>query len=100
VFQDGEALDDKAYPWLLSGLVRAHFARLKLSDRPLSRLENLVSIVLAWWVVPVTLVLFWLRYLPRHDWWGTGLHVALIAIAVPFAVPLLSPRRSDPARGG
>jgi uncharacterized protein YjbI with pentapeptide repeats len=86
VFPDGEALDSKAYPWLLNGLVRAHFARLKLGDRPLSRLENLVSIALAWWVVPVMLVLFWLRYLPRHDWWGTGLHVALIAIAVGFGV--------------
>ena len=86
VFPDGEALDEKAYPWLLNGLVRAHFARLKLRDRPLSRLENLVSIALAWWVVPLTLVLFWLRYLPRHDWWGTGLHVALITIAVGFGV--------------
>ena len=55
VFPDGEALDGKAYPWLLNGLVRAHFARLKLGDRPLSRLENLVSIALAWWVVPFTL---------------------------------------------
>jgi uncharacterized protein YjbI with pentapeptide repeats len=86
VFPDGEALDGKVYPWLLNGLVRAHFARLKLSDRPLSRLENLVSISLAWWVVPFTLLAFWLRYIPRHDWWGTGLHVALIAIAVGFGV--------------
>jgi uncharacterized protein YjbI with pentapeptide repeats len=86
VFPDGEALDGKAYPWLLNGLVRAHFARLKLSDRPLSRLENLVSIALAWWAVPFTLVGFWLRYLPRHDWSGTGLHVVLITIAVGFGV--------------
>ena len=86
VFPDGEALDRKAYPWLLNGLVRAHFARLKLGDRPLSRLENLVSIALAWWVVPVILILFWLRYLPRHEWWGTGLHVALITLAVGFGV--------------
>jgi uncharacterized protein YjbI with pentapeptide repeats len=86
VFQDGEPLDEKAYPWLLNGLVRAHFARLKLSERPLSRLENLVSIGLAWWVVPLTLIFFWLRYLPRHDWWGTGLHVLLIAVAAWFGV--------------
>jgi Pentapeptide repeats (8 copies) len=37
-------------------------------------------------VVPFTFVAFWLRYLPRHDWWGTGLHVALIIIAVGFGV--------------
>jgi hypothetical protein len=86
VFPDGEALDAKVYPWLLNGLVRAHFAHLKLSDRPLSRLENLVSIALAWWVVPFTLVAFWLRYLPRHDWWGTGLHITLITIAIGFGL--------------
>jgi uncharacterized protein YjbI with pentapeptide repeats len=86
VFPDGEALDRKAYPWLLNGLVRAHFAHLKLRDRPLSRLENLVSIVLAWWVVPFTLVAFWLRYLPAHDWCGTGLHIALTTIAIGFGV--------------
>jgi uncharacterized protein YjbI with pentapeptide repeats len=86
VFQDGEPLDEKAYPWLLNGLVRAHFTRLKLSERPLSRLENLISIALTWWVVPLTLVAFWLRYLPRHDWWGTVLHTALITIAVGFGV--------------
>ena len=47
IFPDGKALDEKAYPWLLNGLVRAHFRNLKLSQRPLSRLENVLSIVLA-----------------------------------------------------
>ena len=86
MFPDGEALDRKAYPWLLNGLVRAHFKKLELAQRPLTRVENVVSILLAWWVVPFTLLAFWLRYLPRHDWWGTALHVALIAIADGFGV--------------
>jgi uncharacterized protein YjbI with pentapeptide repeats len=87
VFPDGEALDDKAYPWLLNGLVRKHFKKLELDRRPLTRVENFVSIFLAWWVVPLTLLAFWLRFLPRHDWWlGTPLQVLLIAGAAWFGV--------------
>jgi hypothetical protein len=88
VFPDGEALDDKAYPWLLNGLVRKHFEKLELDQRPLTRVENFVSMFLAWWVVPLTLLAFWLRFLPRHDWGllGTTLHVLLIAGAVWFGV--------------
>src|SRR3712207_6976509 len=48
-------------------------SNLQVEYCPLTRLENVVTIFLAWWVVPLTLLTFWLRYLPRHDWWGTGL---------------------------
>jgi uncharacterized protein YjbI with pentapeptide repeats len=85
VFPDGEALDDKAYPWLLNGLVRVHFKNL--AYRPRTRWEKYLSISLAWWVVPFTLLLFWIRFLPRHDWWvGTPLHIFLIAAAAWFGV--------------
>jgi uncharacterized protein YjbI with pentapeptide repeats len=86
VFPDGVPLDRKAYPWLLNGLVRKHFKKLELARRPLTRWENFVSILLAWWVVPFTLLAFWIRFLPRHDWWVTTLHVALIAAAAWFGV--------------
>jgi uncharacterized protein YjbI with pentapeptide repeats len=86
VFPDGVELDRKAYPWLLNGLVRKHFKKLELGQRPLTRVENIVSILLAWWVVPFTLLAFWLRFLPRHDWLGTSLHVVLIAGATWFGV--------------
>jgi uncharacterized protein YjbI with pentapeptide repeats len=82
VFPDGLALDEKAYPWLLTGLVRAHFVRLR-DDRPFaSRVENLLTILIAWWIVPATLAAFWIRYLPRHHWAGTLLHVVLLMAAV------------------
>ena len=65
VFPDGETIDEKAYPWLLNGLVRPHlfrltlFARLKrINPRPLSRLEYGLTVVLAWGVIPVTLLAF------------------------------------------
>ena len=86
VFPDGKALHKKAYPWLLNGLVRAHFERLK-DERPFfSRLENFVSIILAWWVVPATLLAFWLRYLPRHEWYGAGLQIGLVVLSAAFGL--------------
>ena len=70
------------------------FDRLK-ENRPFdSYLENGVSIVLAWWVVPLTLAGFWLRYVPKHDWWGTGFHVASIAVAIYAALGFHAMARS------
>ena len=84
IFPDGRTLDERAYPWLLSGIVRAHVPRLK--DKPQARLglQVAVSLVAAWMFVPGTLGLFWLRYLPRHDWPWTLWLVALFVVAVAF----------------
>lgn len=82
IFPDGKRLDQRAYPWLLSGLVRRYFSLLQ-GNRPLvAKLEEVVSILLAWWCVPVTLVGLWLRYLPRHDWFGTMLHILLLVVSI------------------
>ena len=88
VFPDGKPLNKEVYPWLLSGLVRAHFKLLKDERTFLSRMENWATIFLAWWIVPVTVLVFWLRYLPRHDWFGTGLHVALLILSIGSAILL------------
>lgn len=82
VFPDGRRLDQTAYPWLLSGLVTAHMPRLKDRRPPLSRLQNFISIVLAWWLVPLTLVWFWGRSLPAQDWRITGTLAVLIALTI------------------
>jgi uncharacterized protein YjbI with pentapeptide repeats len=84
VFPDGRSLDKRADPWLLNGLVSAHFVRLRGERPALSGLQQLLSILLAWWVVPVTLFGFWGRFLMRHDWLGTDLHVGLLAVAIGF----------------
>lgn len=81
VFPDGRPLDKRVYPWLLNCLVRAHFPLLRKNRPPLSRLQVHISFVLGWWVVPATLLLFWTRYLPRHEWAGTWFHLALLAIS-------------------
>jgi uncharacterized protein YjbI with pentapeptide repeats len=89
IFPDGRRLDERAYPWLLNGLVRRHFELLK-KDRPfIAYVQEWLSIFLAWWVVPITMVAFWFRFIPRHDWWGTGFHIGLIVISVAFTLIFL-----------
>ncbi len=83
VFPDGTPLDDKAYPWLLTQRVRAHFPILQQSGRPpLSHLQGFISILLAWWAVPVTVAVFWLWYLRTHDPVYIAFHISFLTIAV------------------
>ena len=86
IFPDSRPLDQKAYPWLLISLVRAHVPLLKQSRPAFSRLQVALSVVAAWGLVPATLLLFWLRYMPRHDWFWTRVHIALLALSVAFGV--------------
>jgi uncharacterized protein YjbI with pentapeptide repeats len=83
-FSDGKPLDQTAYPWLLNSLVCRYFERLKKRSLFVYGKE-LITIFLAWYVVPLTMVGFWLRYIPRHDWVGTLIHIGLIAISIGFA---------------
>jgi uncharacterized protein YjbI with pentapeptide repeats len=86
IFPDGRPLDKMADPWLLNGLVRAHFARLRSERPPLFRTQQYLSILLAWWVVPLTLLVFWGHFLRRHDWIGSGLHIAFLAATIGFGL--------------
>lgn len=82
IFPDGEPLDKKAYPWLLIGLTRKHIFRLQEIQPRFSRLQSTLSTLLAWWTVPATILVLWIRYLPRHDWYGTLLHITLNIVAM------------------
>ena len=81
-FPDGASLDKKAHPWLLNGLVRSHFALLKKGRPALSGLQVRLAGFLAWWVVPLTLLLFWWRYLFRHDLPISVLQIALLMLSI------------------
>ncbi|MGA2736382.1 MAG: pentapeptide repeat-containing protein [Bryobacteraceae bacterium] len=86
IFPDGRRLQSKADPWLLSDLVGSHVFNLR-SQRPfLAYLQAWISILLGWWIVPITLMLFWARYLPRHDKAVSAFHCALTAICVSAAI--------------
>ena len=88
IFPDGKRLDQRAYPWLLNGLVRRHFEKLK--ERAFtSHLEEWFTIFLAWWAVPITLAGFWWLYLPRRDSTVTEIHIALIMTSVIAALQFL-----------
>ena len=86
VFPEGNSLDQRAYPWLLTSLVNAHVPRLKEKRPPFSRLQVFLSIIAAWVLVPATLGLFWLRYLSRHDWPWTGEQVGILALAATLGI--------------
>src|SRR5271166_5989557 len=80
------------------GLVRRHFRWMREGRSPFWVLETIVATVLAYWVVPATLFLFWLRYLVRQDFRGTLLHVVLltISVAVATALPIVVSRVLKP----
>jgi uncharacterized protein YjbI with pentapeptide repeats len=81
VLQDGRTLERHAYPWLLTGLVSVFVPRLRDRRPSFWVLRALLSIVLAWLLVPLTIASFWLRYLPTHDPLGTLVLVGLVLIA-------------------
>jgi uncharacterized protein YjbI with pentapeptide repeats len=84
VFKDGETLE-KDGPWYLMGLVRRHFRWQNDTKSAMTTFETVLSTVLAYWIVPVTMFFFWVRYLPKQDFRGTLLHVLLITLSVATA---------------
>jgi uncharacterized protein YjbI with pentapeptide repeats len=97
VFHDGQTLE-KDGPWYLMGLVRRHFRWMREGRSPFWVLETVVATALAYWVVPTTLFLFWLRYLVRQDFRGTLLHAFLLTLSVATAtcVPTIVARVLQP----
>jgi len=88
IFPDGDPVDAKAYPWLLTGLARNYSPWLREKGAAPSALERPVILLLGYWVVPATLLLCWGRYLTRQDIHGSLLHVGLLSAAVAFALHL------------
>lgn len=85
VFPEGHALEDSA-TGIVGGLLRAHFRWINQDASSTLLVEKYLSIGLAYWVVPVTLLLFWARYLTRQEIHGTILHALLVAIAAGVAL--------------
>ncbi len=82
IFPDGSAVDQICYPWLLMSLARAHVPMLARSQPPLWWMRVGLSLLAAWGLVPLTLFLLWLRYLPRHDSAGVVLLIASLLAAI------------------
>jgi uncharacterized protein YjbI with pentapeptide repeats len=98
IFPEGVPLDKRTSPWLLSGLIRSNLLILKSQTPPLANLQAFVSMLLAYWTVPITLVWYWIRYLPRHEWVGSSLHEGLILLCIGLALLFSSLSRAVLAR--
>ncbi len=85
VFPDGRTLGQQG-PRIVTGLLRTHF-RWMNSDAPSTRLiEKGLSVLFAYWMVPLVLLFFWARYLTLQEMHGTILQEALILIGVAAAL--------------
>ncbi|HET7229671.1 MAG TPA: pentapeptide repeat-containing protein [Longimicrobium sp.] len=100
-FPSGLSRGEYLPPWILLCLVDWWDPR-RLARRPyLDRARCLVSVTLAWAVVPATLLLFWWRYLPRLDAPGAYflegvLLVALLVARYHFTLSRATLRRDTP----
>ncbi|MFO0908761.1 MAG: pentapeptide repeat-containing protein, partial [Isosphaeraceae bacterium] len=82
IFPDGRPLDKKAPGWMLNGLVCLHFERLLRTRSALAIWQARSAALVAWGVVPFTIVILWARYVRMHDWKVTAVHVACIAVTI------------------
>jgi uncharacterized protein YjbI with pentapeptide repeats len=86
VFPDGRRLDQRAYPWLLNRMVCHAFPKLRERNIPFTRIQYYLSILLAWGLIPLTLIFIWGRYLTNQDWLVTILHLLLLAVTISFGI--------------
>ncbi|HUB58989.1 MAG TPA: pentapeptide repeat-containing protein [Candidatus Micrarchaeia archaeon] len=85
VFPDGRELGATG-PRIIMGLARAHFYWLS-PDSPSERfIEKWAVRLLAYWLTPFTLLLYWGRYLTVQEIHGTLLHEALVVGAAGVAL--------------
>src|SRR5271157_5948753 len=93
VFPDGQT-PEKDGSWYLMGPIRQHLRWTRDPRSPLAMVESRLAKLLAYWGVPATLFLFWLRYLVMQDYRGTLLQVFLLTVvaAAAFAMPRLVAR--------
>jgi uncharacterized protein YjbI with pentapeptide repeats len=86
---DGKLVQKKTYSWLYDDFVCTHISRLRGRRSPFCFGQVPVFIGLAWGGVPATILLFWWRYLSRHDRAGTWFHAALVVLSIVLALLLL-----------
>jgi uncharacterized protein YjbI with pentapeptide repeats len=93
VFPDGQT-PEKDGSWYLMGPIRQHLRWTRDPRSPLAMVECRLAKMLAYWAVPATVFVFWLRYLVMQDYRGTLLQVFLMTLvaAAGFAMPRIVAR--------
>lgn len=85
VFPDGHTIGESE-PRIVLGLLRAHFHWMNV-DAPSTRfVEKGISIFLAYWIVPIALTLYWVRFLTLQELRGTILQELLIVSSTAVAL--------------
>ncbi|HEY6905170.1 MAG TPA: pentapeptide repeat-containing protein [Candidatus Acidoferrales bacterium] len=84
IFPDGRTLGDDQ-PGVITGLLRAHFRWMNPEPSTSNVTERSLWQLAAYWVTPLTLLLFWARYLTRQEIHGTLLQALLAATATGIA---------------
>src|ERR1700723_1505779 len=84
IFPDGRVLGHNG-PRIVTGLLRTHFRWMDQDGHSTRMVEKSFSVLLAYWLVPIILMLYWARYLTLQDFHGTLLHQVLLLIAVGVA---------------
>jgi uncharacterized protein YjbI with pentapeptide repeats len=84
IFPDGHTLGDSG-PGIISGLLRTHFRWMNPDPSSTRLVEKSSSLAAAYWIVPVTLLLYWTRYLTRQEIHGTILQALLTTVAAGMA---------------
>jgi uncharacterized protein YjbI with pentapeptide repeats len=85
IFPDGHTLGDSG-PGILSGLLRTHFRWMNPDPSSTRLVEKSASLAAAYAIVPITLALYWLRYLTRQEIHGTILQAVLATTATGMAL--------------
>ena len=86
ILPDGASVDERVDPWLLNAFVRRRAPRLRGSSyarAPWLGFQDVLYQCAVWWLPPIALVPLWGRYLTRHDWFLSGVH---IGIAILFLI--------------
>lgn len=88
IFPDSIPLERKSSPWLLTDLVSFYFRNLRVNVSSQAYIQRGLSVFLAWYLVPVTLLGFWFRYLPVRDLFGSTLQIATVLLSLFFSTSL------------
>ena len=86
VFEDGTPLDRKSSPWIVNNAVRPYLLDADDARPRLARLESALITILVWYLMPLTLIILWFRYLFRHDWLWSIYQVVLLSVSLVVAI--------------
>jgi uncharacterized protein YjbI with pentapeptide repeats len=89
ILPDATAMADRASTWIFGA-----WAATRVGDQSrigfLSRAQSWLWVVVGWWVAPVTIAWFWMRYLHRHDGGITSIQVVALSLACWLAATFLT----------